>query len=222
MVIDETKSRLLEAAGEEFAEKGFEKATVRAICDRAQVKNLAAVNYYFGSKESLYEAALLAAHECGADLLEFPDGQGTTPEEQLRQYVRAFLAMILGQSARGQGWRHRLMVREITEPTAAIDTLVRQTIRPRFQYLMTILRKILPGEDERRVDATAFSIIGQCLHYKFAKQVNVRLLGEDAYARLDLDFVSDHIARFCLAALGLGAPLGATVEPRVPSRTELN
>ena len=50
---DLTKARLLEAAGEEFAEKGFELARVRAICERAGA-NLAAINYHFGDKEQLY------------------------------------------------------------------------------------------------------------------------------------------------------------------------
>ena len=66
MVHDLTKTRLLEAAGEEFADKGFEGATVRVICDRAGV-NLAAVNYHFGDKEHLYVQALLHAHRCGSD-----------------------------------------------------------------------------------------------------------------------------------------------------------
>ena len=64
MILDPTKARLLDAAGQEFAEKGFEGATVRAICDRARV-NLAAVNYHFGDKEMLYEQAVLEAHRCG-------------------------------------------------------------------------------------------------------------------------------------------------------------
>ncbi|MBV8229807.1 MAG: TetR family transcriptional regulator, partial [Planctomycetaceae bacterium] len=48
-----TKARLLEAAGEEFAAKGYEKASIRKICDRVNA-NCAAVNYHFGSKEQLY------------------------------------------------------------------------------------------------------------------------------------------------------------------------
>ena len=40
------RERLLEAAGEIFAEHGFRNTTVREICKRADI-NLAAVNYYF-------------------------------------------------------------------------------------------------------------------------------------------------------------------------------
>ena len=58
---DATKDRLIEAAGREFAEKGFEAARIRTICDRAGA-NLAAVNYHFGDKEQLYRVVLLEAY----------------------------------------------------------------------------------------------------------------------------------------------------------------
>ncbi|MGI9178337.1 MAG: TetR/AcrR family transcriptional regulator [Pirellulales bacterium] len=44
--------RILSAAGQEFAEHGYEAATVRDICTAAGV-NVAAVNYYFGDKRRL-------------------------------------------------------------------------------------------------------------------------------------------------------------------------
>ena len=71
---DPTKVRLIEAAGEEFAGKGFDSARVRTICDRAGA-NVAAVNYHFGDKEQLYVETVLNAHRCGFDTpdAEFAD-----------------------------------------------------------------------------------------------------------------------------------------------------
>ena len=62
----ETRNRLIEAAGEVFAEQGFRNATVRDICDRAGA-NLASVNYHFQSKEQLYATVLRHAHGCSVD-----------------------------------------------------------------------------------------------------------------------------------------------------------
>lgn len=48
----DTRQRILEAAAVFYAERGFEGTSLRALTDAADV-NLAAVNYHFGSKESL-------------------------------------------------------------------------------------------------------------------------------------------------------------------------
>ena len=50
-----TRDRILESACRAFAERGFRETTISDICRAAQA-NIAAVNYYFGSKEKLYEA----------------------------------------------------------------------------------------------------------------------------------------------------------------------
>lgn len=49
----DTRQRLLSAACEIFAEKGYRAATVCDLCTVAKA-NVAAVNYYFGSKQNLY------------------------------------------------------------------------------------------------------------------------------------------------------------------------
>ena len=51
-----TRGKLLAAAGEIFAEKGFRETTIAEICLKAGT-NVAAVNYHFGSKEALYSEA---------------------------------------------------------------------------------------------------------------------------------------------------------------------
>src|SRR5215208_1287796 len=206
-----TKARLLEAAGEEFAEKGFEAARVRSICRRAGA-NLAAVNYHFGDKERLYVEAVLEAHRCGTELLPESVFQQGEPAEQLRRYIHHFLSNVLALRGHPR-WHHTLMIREMLQPTAASETLVREAIRPRFERLLGILGRACPEADERRRHALAFSVIGQCLHYKMARAVSERLIGEAAYRALDLEFLTDHITAFCLAALGLGPVLNAAGEP---------
>ncbi|MFL9931732.1 TetR/AcrR family transcriptional regulator [Paraburkholderia sp. RL18-103-BIB-C] len=53
----DTKSRILDAAETMFIECGYEAMSLRQITSRAEV-NLAAVNYHFGSKESLMHSML--------------------------------------------------------------------------------------------------------------------------------------------------------------------
>ena len=54
IVDDGTKSRIVSAATELFATKGYDSTSVKDICSKAKV-NIAAIHYYFGSKEKLYK-----------------------------------------------------------------------------------------------------------------------------------------------------------------------
>lgn len=49
----ETKEKIIEAAGELFAQKGYEGTSVRDIASTACV-NLASINYHFENKQNLY------------------------------------------------------------------------------------------------------------------------------------------------------------------------
>ena len=49
----DTRDRVMEAAAQLFAERGFRGATMRAIAESAGT-NLASAHYHFGSKEKLY------------------------------------------------------------------------------------------------------------------------------------------------------------------------
>ena len=69
------------------------------------------------------------------------------------------------------------------------------------------MKQFCPEADERKLNALSFSVIGQCLHYRMARPVTERLIGPEAFQALDLDFLTDHITSFCLAALGSIPPL---------------
>src|SRR5476651_1320248 len=87
---DETRRQLLESAGEVFAEVGFRDATVREICRRAGA-NIAAINYHFGDKETLYAEVLSYSH--GKALEKYPPlldvAENAPPEKKLRAFVRS-------------------------------------------------------------------------------------------------------------------------------------
>ena len=86
-----TKHRILLAAGPIFAEKGFEAATVREICEQASV-NVASVNYYFGDKNLLYLETVKEARRRRAEQFPFElDSNFDNPEEQLRRFIWTLL-----------------------------------------------------------------------------------------------------------------------------------
>jgi AcrR family transcriptional regulator len=164
------------------------------------------VNYHFGDKEQLYVQTVLDAHRCGMELGQDDAAVAAGPAEQLRSFIHHFLTHVLAIN-HPEDWRHRLMLREMLHPTSASDVLVRESIRPHFERLQQIMRQFCPDADARKLNALSFSVIGQCLHYRMARPVTERLIGPEAFHALDLDFLTDHITSFCLAALGSIPPL---------------
>ena len=140
-----TRTRILDAAGPVFAEKGFQAATVRDICQRACV-NAASVNYYFGDKETLYIETVRLARQLRARQFPLPERPfGTPPEVRLRDFIVTLLHRVLAGS--DVSWNTKLMMREVLHPTKACRSLVEEYIRPQFDVLSGIVRRIGPGGD---------------------------------------------------------------------------
>jgi len=210
---DDTRTRLLEAAGEVFAEKGFRAATVRDICNRADA-NLAAVNYHFGDKLNLYVEVVRHAGGGHEPPPAFPPG--TPPEVKLREYVHQTLSRLL--DPRRPAWHAQLMAHEMAEPTEACMAVVGGFIRKNFEWLDAVLSELLPQQTstaDRHL--VAFSIVGQCLHFKIHHPIAVLLIGEEEYRTFDIARLTDHIVRFSLAALGHARPIGETNDSSSPS-----
>jgi AcrR family transcriptional regulator len=204
---DEPRERILSAAGQEFAERGYEATTVRDICLAAGV-NVAAVNYYFGDKRRLYIESVKHAHRervRQVPLSEMPPG--TSAEDRLHGFVRNMLERMLGF---GQPpWQARLMLREVLQPTEACRELVEDYIRPHFAMLIDILDALAAGRlSQPELRRIALSIVGQCFLYRAAGDV-VRMLvpADELAARHTPEELAVHVTRYALAAFGKAPPL---------------
>lgn len=126
-----TRDRLLGAAVEIFAERGFEGATTRAIARRAGVA-LAALPYHFKTKEALWRAAadqLFARYRdrMMRRLRELRDEDEVT---RTRQLLREFVLF----SAENPEV-HRFILQEGTHRSERLAWLVETHIRPIFRYV---------------------------------------------------------------------------------------
>ena len=203
---DDTRSRILNAAGPVFAHKGFQSSTVREICKAAKV-NLASINYYFGDKQQLYIETVKQAQRKRLEQVPQPDwAQDTRAAEKLRGFIVVLITRMIGVEE--APWQTQLMMREILQPTKACEELVRDYFRPQFNVLLGILDELLPPETpSSQRHQLAFSIVGQCLYYRVADAVVGMLVENQERAQFySAAQLGEHITQFTLAALGQTDP----------------
>jgi AcrR family transcriptional regulator len=196
----ETRDRLLRAAEQLFAERGFKAVTVREICQAARA-NVAAVNYHFGDKLGLYREVIQTAIDAMRQATDAARaaGDGKPPDEQLRLYVGIFLRRLL---ASGHESINKLISREITDPTPALDELVEQGVRPRIEYLSSLISRMI-GCDARdaRVLRCVISVQAQSLMFARPNPVADRLGFTFSPTPAEIDEAARHIAEFSIAGI---------------------
>ncbi|GAB7047319.1 TetR/AcrR family transcriptional regulator [Catenuloplanes indicus] len=110
----DTREAILGAARSVFADRGYDKASIRAIASAAEV-DPALVHHYFGTKDQLFLAAMQSPIDPGRLLPEVlaagPDGAG---ERMIRMIVRVWdgpagkAGVALIRSAMTNDWTARL------------------------------------------------------------------------------------------------------------------
>ena len=173
-----TKARLLSAACAVFAEKGFRDATVAEICEAADA-NIAAVNYHFGDKESLYDAVWHDAFERTNDAHPIDGSLPEHPElhDFLYSYAYAILHRIFSEGE--PGLFAKLLYREMASPTLALDRIAREVLQPQSEFLAKALRTAFESVmDENELRLCLHSIIWICEFYNFSRPLLERVLGQ--------------------------------------------
>jgi len=198
---DDTRQRILLAAGEAFAESGLQTTTVREICRRADV-NTAAVNYYFRDKKNLYRESIMYAHSEKISQFPMPQlGENSSAEERLYAFVMTMAKRLLGTAE--MSWQTSLLFREMFQPTGVCRELVEDFIRPHFEMLKAILKELAPVElSEIEIHQAAFSVIGQTHFYKMNRPVTEMLVDSEMLEHLfKPEVIARHVTQFTINAL---------------------
>ena len=164
----ETRTRLLLAAEELFAERGFAGVSVREIA-RLAAANTASVNYYFGTKQGLYEkviqrhvepinrerlkrlAALLAAD------------RKPNPRNILAALIEPVLENLLDSDGEPNVRLMRLANRVLLDPEDVVQSMDRRVFGEVVQSFLPALRKSLPDLEEEVLRIRLFLVIGTLL-----------------------------------------------------------
>jgi AcrR family transcriptional regulator len=199
----ETRSRLLAAAAEVFAEKGFWETTHAEICEKARA-NTAAVNYHFGSKENLYVEAWKDAFQRSVQAYP-PDGgvaPDAPPEERLHGRILAFMHRI----ADPDNHEVEIIHKEMANPTGLLAEAMHRVIEPERQTMRSIVRELLGDEaSEPAVSLCEMSLMSQCfgpmLRVRRGKMPPGAPRPPAPLVELSVEELADHVVQFTLAGI---------------------
>ncbi|OZI66659.1 TetR/AcrR family transcriptional regulator [Bordetella genomosp. 11] len=156
-----TRANIIEAAGQLFAERGYADTTSKAICERART-NIAAVNYYFGSRDELYLELLREVHKrlMSMGFLREIAGSAISAEDKLGVFLEGLVSAIVDSTS----WHTRLWAREILTPSPLLSQVLREEALPKFQVLAGIVGEITglrPGTPA--LTCCVLSVLAPCL-----------------------------------------------------------
>jgi len=200
----DTQARLLKSACEVFAEKGYREATLAEICERANA-NIAAVNYYFRDKATLYAEAWRQSFQRSLEV--YPaDGKvspGAPPEERLRGRIQSILERI----ADPQSFEFDILYKELVNQTGLLTDVMQASIEPIRRGLFGLMRELL-GEkaSDMQVQLCQMSIRAQCFDLIIREQRRKKAPGGKKYSGppfldVEVSVLADHILRFSLAGI---------------------
>lgn len=206
----QTQARLLNAACEVFSEKGFRDTKVADICSRAGT-NVAAVNYHFGGKGTLYFEAWQEAYKRDIASDHVDEGDGP-PEERFRNRIRSMVRRFCDPGERGQFTRMYLM--ELTDPVALNHEKWRKLFDPRHRHLLKLVQDVAgPNASEEDIRFCELSIVNLCRGLLIINQSDLEYIVGAPVNEALLDRLADHITHFSLAGMRAVGERKERVEP---------
>jgi len=204
------KSRLLDAAEELFCEHGFKGTSIRDIAASAGC-NIASVNYYFGSKEGLYEEVwhrhLIPMRDARiASINKVMSQTDSRPslEYLLRSFADTFVGSMVDTSKASR--LSKLMAREYIDSRLPTDMFVNEVMTPTITAMHNALVKTCPDLGESKIMPVVFSLIGQLVHLVHVKAMFEQGGGDFNLPIFDSNEIVDHIVKF--SAAGIRAYIG--------------
>ena len=193
-----TREKLLNAACEVFAQKGYRDANVAEICRRADA-NIAAVNYHFKDKANLYAATWLHAFQKFEDP-SFSKPVNGSPQKRVREYIQTLMQNF---ATKGRvGYFSRLYLMEILNPSGLVQDAWHEFIEPQRRKLHYILREIIGQKaDVQSILFCELSIVNQCRALLTIKHNDLEYLLDQPINPKLIKRLADHIADFSLAGI---------------------
>lgn len=191
---DATRDRIVAAAAETFAERGFGAASTRDIAARARV-NQGLITYHFESKHELWKAA---ADRIFQQLRRsFEDFSGAEvsadPRVRAREAVRHYVRFVAAHPE-----LFRLMVEEGKHADARLRWLVDTHLKPIYSGLVVLVDRYNPGFDRKLVPHLYYIVAGAGSMIFAVQPECKRLTGLDPSGPSAVEAHADLLARLLI------------------------
>ena len=199
------QAQLLEAACKVFAEKGYRDATIAEICEKAGA-NIAAVNYYFRDKETLYGVAWRQAFQ--RSLEAYPPDGGVPADASAEERLRGRIISLVQRIINPENHEFEIIRKELANPTGLLEEVMRESIEPLARSLSAVVRELIgDNAPEVQVRLCQMSIMAQCLHPMMRRRLQ-KLLADGSAApnkplsqSSGIEIIAEHITQFSLAGI---------------------
>jgi AcrR family transcriptional regulator len=215
----ESKRRLLEAAEQLFAERGFEAVSVRDVTHQAKA-NVAAVNYHFGSREGLislvvvrYVTPINDERLLRLDALEKKWPGKVVPVEEL---IDAFVRPLVGSVRKSELSERlfcKLVARVFSLQGEALPPIVEEQMKGMVERFLKAFGRSLPGLAPEELVWRFHFVVGAVIHLLLNQEMLFRL-SAGASGNPGTDALVGRLIRFASAGLreGLEQEAAASVK----------
>ena len=224
MAQSETVERILDAAEQLFAEKGFAETSLRLITGKAGV-NLAAVNYHFGSKKSLIQAVFTRFLNPFVVSLEQEldrNEQAGSPEQSLEELLEMLVRLVLAlkpRSGNDLSTFMRLLGLAFSQSQGHLRKYLGEVYGKVFERYMTLVLRSTPELPVHVLFWRVHFMLGS-VAFTLSSMKALKAMGETEYGhRASTDGILRQMVPFF--ASGMRAGLVATEDQTVSLQTPL-
>jgi AcrR family transcriptional regulator len=171
------KDHIMSKAVELFAEKGFEATSIRELAAKAEV-NVAMINYYFGSKDKLFEAMVEKKASFMRDKLEdIAANKKLSDIEKVDAIIDNYVERMLLQP----DYTRVLYQELLTKQREGLQEIIKKKITGNKEIIKSIIESGIKKKSFRKVDPELImaSIVGTINQVMLSKSMCLMLIDKD-------------------------------------------
>lgn len=200
-----TRERILDAAEELFAQRGFEGVSVRKIMSQADA-DVSLAYYHFKSKRDLFDQVMLRRveylNEIRLKALEEvenrDDGQEPTVEEIIGAFTRPLLQLLVDDHDK---WSHYFqLIAQINNSPERGGELMSRYFDPLVSRFIEALRKALPDAEPEQLYWSHHFLSG-ALTLTFAETGRIDNLSGGVCRSSDIRTINERLPKFLAAGV---------------------